>query len=188
MALIVAATIIAISFIFYFLQNKKNTIGGKIALCKLFWLDYTLIAWFFLPIVFYFQNKSENHFNVFYAISISMWIRGIIELYMLYCSKNWTPPIGIVHNMFTFLLALVVMISSLPMDIISLFSSLGLLISLLLETYYAYAFYKIVKDKTKGDDAIWFASKGNPEFKKILKITSLANIFVYLLLIPVTYT
>lgn len=180
--------ILSVSLIFYYSQNKDQKIGGKIAICKLFWLDYTLIAWFFLPIVFYFQNMKGSHFNIFYVISISMWIRGIIELYMLYVSKNWTPPIGIAHDLFTFLIATFSFYKTLPMNSSSTIISLSLLLSLILETYYAYAFYKIVKDKTTGDDAIWFASKENPKFCNILKITTFFNFIIYPILLYTIYS
>lgn len=182
MRIITAITIILVSLFFYYYQNKDQKIGGKIALCKLLWLDYTLIAWFFLPIVFYFQNMSGEFYNLFYIISISMWIRGIIEIYMLYVTKNWTPPIGIAHDIFTFLLALFIFITQIDYSLKTYLICSGLLLSLILETYYAYAFFKIVKEKTKGEDAIWFASKENPKFKKILTLTTFGNIVTYSLL------
>lgn len=186
MRLLVVIAITLVSLFFYYFQNKGKKIGGKIALCKVLWLDYTLIAWFFLPIVFYFQGMSGDYYDVFYTISISMWIRGIIELYMLYVSKNWTPPIGIAHDIFTFIIATYTFYLTLPTTYDSIIISSSLLLSLVLETYYAYAFYKIVKEKTKGDDAIWFASKDNPKFKKILTITTFGNIIVYSALILLT--
>ncbi len=178
-ALLVPSLTIIISFAFYFGQNKKENIGGKMAPCKLFWLDYTIMTWFFLPLYFYFSGYTDGVFNVLYALSISMWIRGIIELFMLYVTKNWTPPLGITHNIITIIIVLAMMYLSIMQNPAELIFVISLLISLLLETYYAVAFYKIVKEKTKGDDAIWFASKENPKFAFILKVTTIGNLMVY---------
>lgn len=179
MAFLIPLLTIIISFAFYIGQNKKENIGGKMAPCKLFWLDYTIMTWFFLPIYFYLNGYIDGVFNVLYALSISMWVRGIIELFLLYVTKNWTPPLGIAHNIITIIIVLGVMYLSVMQNPVELIFGISLLISLLLETYYAVAFYKIVKEKTKGDDAIWFASKENPRFAMILKVTIFGNFFVY---------
>lgn len=177
--LLICLLTVVISFVFYTKQNKQEKIGGKIALCKLFWLDYTLIVWFFLPIYFYINFFKAGHFYVLYLLSISMWIRGIAELFMLYVTKNWTPPIGITHNIFTFILVSFSWYIANVQGLIPNIFIFSILISLALETYYAFSFYKIVNDQTKGDKAIWFASKENPKFQTILKITVIGNFFVY---------
>lgn len=179
MAYIIPIIVIVISFVFYWGQNKNENIGGKMALCKLFWLDYTLITWFFLPVYFYYRNFNGEAFDILFVLSTSMWIRGLIELFMLYVTKNWTPPLGIAHNIITILLVISAMYFTVLHSKVHLIFSLSLLLSLLLETYYAYAFYKIVKDQTKGDKAIWFASKENPQFAKVLKVTTIGNILCY---------
>jgi hypothetical protein len=183
MALIVFSTILLISIAFFMYQNKEGRIGGKMAWCKLFWLDYTLITWFFLPLVFYYQGKSGGVYTTIYALSISMWVRGIIELIMMYGTKNWTPPIGITHDIFTFLLVAVSLIMGPHLELIELIFGGSLLLSLGLETYYAWGFYMIVRHQTKGDDAIWFASKENPAFAQILKVTTVGNIILYPILL-----
>lgn len=171
---------IAISIYFYIGQNKKENIGGKMAPTKLFWLDYTIMTWFFLPLYFYFNNYQGQAFDILYILSASMWIRGIIELFMLYVTKNWTPPLGIAHDLITLILVLIGMFYTVVDSNAHLIFGFSLVLGLILETYYAIAFYKIVKENTKGDDAIWFASKENPRFKTVLKITTVGNIAVYL--------
>ena len=179
MVFLIPILTIAISFMFYLGQNKKGNIGGKMAPCKLFWLDYTLMTWFFLPLYFYFKGFKGEAFDILYVLSISMWIRGIIELFMMYVTKNWTPPLGISHNILTILLVLGAMYFTVVQQTIHYIFIASLVLSLCLETYYAIGFYKIVKDKTKGDDAIWFASKENPQFARILKVTTIGNFIVY---------
>ena len=47
-------------------------------------------------------------------------------------------------------------------------------------------FGNIVKDQTKGKDAIWFVSPENQQFRANLRLTMLANLILYpCLLIPV---
>ena len=157
---------ILISFVFYWNQNRKKTIGGSMAISKLFWLDYTLMTWFFLPVYFYSKGFESQAFDILYILSASMWIRGLVELFMLYVTKNWTPPIGITHNILTLVLVLTAMYFTIIESKVHLIFALSLVLSLILETYYAVAFYKIVKEKTTGDEAIWFASKENPAFKR----------------------
>lgn len=183
MVFLIPLLTITISFAFYLGQNKKSNIGGKMAPCKLFWLDYTLMTWFFLPLYFYFNDYADGVFNILYGLSFSMWIRGVIELFMLYVTKNWTPPLGIAHNIITIIIVLVMMYLSVMQNPAELIFGISLLVSLILETYYAVAFYKVVREKTKGDDAIWFASKEDPKFATILKVTNLGNIIVYSCLI-----
>lgn len=173
-----AILIFVISFFFYQRQNSGNTIGGKIAVSKLFWLDYTLIAWFFTPPIIYFFSKS-NLKTALLGLTLSMWTRGIIELYLLFVTKKWKPIYGIVHNVFTLILFTLLLFFSLPIDKASYFYSISLFISLILETYYAYFFKVKIGKKTQGEDAIWFASKENPIFKEVLTITTIGNLIVY---------
>ena len=95
-----------------------------------------------------------------------MWFRGVVELFMLFVTKNWVPPIGIIHDLscvFIFLGLSVYWYKDLwrqftwPYG----FFHFTLLLSVILETYYAYGFYKIVGDKTKGDEAVWYAPSDN---------------------------
>lgn len=173
---------ILISFYFYQKQNKKKSIGGKIALAKLFWLDYTLITWFFLPLFFYFENNASLVILPWFVLSLSMWIRGIVELYMLYVSKNWSPIIGISHDVLTLLLVIIFSFKVESQLFIDYLMVASLVFSLVLETYYATAFYQIMKGKTQGDEAIWFVSQEEPRFKRVLKITSFGNIILYAVL------
>jgi hypothetical protein len=57
-----------------------------------------------------------------------------------------------------------------------------------METYYAIKFYKIIGSKTKGDEAIWYAHKEDPIFKKVVKITAIFNIPLYASLIFFTWS
>lgn len=176
------------SFILFLIQHQKNPRkGGSLAPSKRFWLFYTLFTWFiFIPLSLYEAKVSPPYILSFRLLTISMWIRGGIELIMMYLTKNWTPPLGIAHNLLTFTLfvSCLSQYEQIRPDI-ELFFFVTVGISLLLETYYAIAFYKVVKEKTKGDEAIWFVNKENPQFKTILLFTHFFNYPLYFGLILV---
>jgi hypothetical protein len=155
-------------------QNQK--IGGEIALSKSFWLSYTLLSWFVLPLLFlYHTNLSINFRMIMGALTCSMWIRGIIELIMMFRFKGWKPIYGIIHDIFTIILIMSFFVTS-PINIkFELVYFIGISLSLVLETYYAYIFYRHVGEKTQGDKAVWFANKTDPKFKQVLQITTIGN-------------
>ncbi|MEC7181835.1 MAG: hypothetical protein VXW15_03920, partial [Bdellovibrionota bacterium] len=56
---------------------------------------------------------------------------------------------------------------------------LTLIGSVILETYYAHGFYKIVGTKTKGDEAVWYAPADDARFQFIVKVTGICNLFLF---------
>ena len=56
---------------------------------------------------------------------------------------------------------------------------IGIMLTALTDTYYAYSFFKIVGTKTIGTEAIWYASETDPVFKRINLITARLNWFFY---------
>lgn len=183
MLLIITTIFFTSTYLYFLIKHGKNPAkGGKLALCKKLWLFYTLYTWFiFLPIVLFEGYVSSLYFHSFLFLTVSMWLRAPVEIVMLYRTKNWTPPIGIAHNVLTFILFTfpLLKLNSPPLNF-EFFFALSLGFSLIFETYYAYAFYKIVKEKTKGDDAIWFANKEDSQFKIILRVTTFFNIPAFL--------
>ncbi|MDZ4667666.1 MAG: hypothetical protein SGJ00_07260 [bacterium] len=64
---------------------------------------------------------------------------------------------------------------------------------LIVDSIYAYKFYKIVGSKTKGKDAIWYASETDPSFLGVIKLTRMLNapfllFFVYLAIKILAYS
>ncbi|MDZ7846355.1 MAG: hypothetical protein U5L96_06115 [Owenweeksia sp.] len=47
-----------------------------------------------------------------------------------------------------------------------------------IDAFYAYRFWKIVGEKTKGDQPIWFASNSK-EFSMLNRVTTVMNILLY---------
>ncbi|MBK8634658.1 MAG: hypothetical protein IPN72_14265 [Saprospiraceae bacterium] len=56
---------------------------------------------------------------------------------------------------------------------------LMVLFMLILDTYYAWKFSKIVGNETTGPNAIWYASAENSAFKKINQTTTFFNVLLF---------
>lgn len=171
-------------------QNEPGRLGGPIAHAKGFWLSYTIYTWFlFLPYLLLFKNPDPFFRDAYLFLTLSMWIRGVIEIYMLFVSKNWTPPIGVSHDIITLvgIILFPVLRQGLPpKESPHFIFYCSLILSLTVEIYYAYAFFKLMKERTKGKSGIWYASKEDPVFRKILRITTFFNVILYLILLHFT--
>ncbi len=64
---------------------------------------------------------------------------------------------------------------------------MGLILTLMTDTYYAKTFFQIVGKRTMGADAIWYASDEDQKFRRINRITARLNIFFYVLTTLVIY-
>jgi hypothetical protein len=167
-------------------QNKGQRLGGPISNCKGLWLYWTISVWFFLiPIALTHGDWPAAAWWAWGGLSVSMWVRGIAEIYMLFVTKNWTPKIGITHDLVT--LAWVIGASLWQWESlhyaawwIQLFT-LALAISLAIETWYAWAFLQLVRERTKGKEGIWYATKEDPKFRLILNVTTTFNTILYML-------
>jgi len=96
---------ILVSIVALIYQKKQNgdkpLTGGPISTPKSFWLAYTILTWFFLPLFMAFHHQTHEVLKtalVFHLIS--WWLRGPIELVMIYKYFNWTPKYGISHDLF----------------------------------------------------------------------------------------
>lgn len=174
-----------VGYFLYKRQNKPKVMGGPICKAKAFWLYYTIINWFFLLpyALFILKEIPQSHFNVWVCLTGSMWIRGIAELYMLYVSRNWTPTIGISHDIFTLILMGAGLMYGGPdtflTEPILVFYTLSLFLSLAAETHYAKSFFNIMKGKTQGEDGLWYAHEHDPRFKRIILTTAIINNILY---------
>jgi hypothetical protein len=169
------------------LKQSRGSLGGTIAVSKTFWLSYTIISWFILPLILIYKPYSIEFKIVLASLSLSMWVRGLIELIMLYKYKNWKPIYGLVHNVFTLLIMLLTFIFNNPSStkeniyLISISCSLGF------EIYYAHFFHKYLGKKTEGDNAVWFANKEDPLYRKNLQVTTVGNVLLYSILFYFLY-
>lgn len=88
-----------------FYRKKQNGVnpwtGGAISWPKSFWLSYTIQTWFFLPLLFLFHPATPFFLKLIISFHlISWWIRGILEMVMIYKWFNWSPVYGITHDFF----------------------------------------------------------------------------------------
>lgn len=158
--------------------------GGEISPAKSFWLFYCIYTWLiFIPFIYFTQEIPQPYKTTWIVFSAWFWLRGIVEMVMMFITKNWTPPIGIAHD-----LSCVLLLMFMPMFFKHTLGPLhspffifhmSLIFGALMETYYAMTFHKIVGEKTKGDEAVWYANKEDPVFKRVVFITALANFPIY---------
>lgn len=100
------ATFLIIGAIFYAVQNQGGLPGGGIALVKLCWLFLVIFCWFIIPLLLLFDCLSSV---LKVAISVflgSMVLRAVVELVMMFGTKNWHPHYGIAHDILMILLSL----------------------------------------------------------------------------------
>jgi hypothetical protein len=160
-------------------------LGGDIALSKSLWLSLAVVLWFFVAPLLAFEPALPRNLRVtFLAFSVSMWLRGPLELYLLYGPKIWSPKMGIAHDLITLLLvvglSLLLRRGSTGRQNLSVqrFGVLALTLlgaSLLIEVHHAWRFFEIVQHQTQGEHAIWFASEADPRFQSILFWTKIGN-------------
>jgi hypothetical protein len=173
---------------FFWAQNWKGKSGGKISPAKQFWLLYALTLWFVLaPAIAYDATVPFGFRALLGGFSVLMWARGAGELFMLYITKNWRPPIGMVHNLVCILFLSAGLgffaadgASATHLSHIGLVGFVLLLIgSLLVETTYAFLFHHAVNGQTTGEDGIWFASAEDARFDRINRLTTALNVPFY---------
>lgn len=182
---ILSVSSFGVAAVMYKRQNTPGKLGGPISLAKAFWLHYTILTWFFIlpAALLMLEEAPVSHRNVWLTLTVSMWIRGVVELYMLFVSKNWTPYIGISHDVIT----LAAMVGALLISGTSRFSTepvlliftVSIFLSLCTEIYYAYSFFQIMKGRTQGDDGLWYAHEEDPRFKRVILVTTIFNYILF---------
>lgn len=173
---------------FYRWQNRPQRLGGRISPAKLAWLVYAVFVWFLLcPVIALSTGVGQPLRVVLGSFTVCMWGRGVVELYLLYVTKTWRPPFGIVHDLLCMLLvtdlswAYGTELAALTQPFDSWV--LGLLgcvvVSLGLEAWYASVFYRAVAGQTTGEHGVWFATKDEVRFIWINRVTAVCNVPLY---------
>ena len=71
------------------------------------WLSYAVIGWFLLPLFYLALPGLGESARIFLIIHLlSWWLRGPIELVMIFRLFNWSPKYGIAHDLIHLLLIL----------------------------------------------------------------------------------
>ena len=114
-----------------------------------------------------------------------IYFRFVVQSVLMFWLKKWTPPMGITYNLLIFFTLSCGLFSSLKTvelttlhpdewALMSLSVLLGMM--LLVDSYYAWSFYKLVGHQTKGHEAIWYASEEDPKFRRINRETKWLNV------------
>ena len=174
----------------YVRQNRASRMGGPISRGKALWLGYAIFLWFVACPALALEPRLSPPFRIVLgSFGLSMWLRGLAELYLLYVGRGWRPPYGMVHDAFCLVLVGVqaVWLRG-PLAAAALYTPLGrwalalvivVVVSLILEIGYAWTFHKLVRGRTTGVEGIWFASGEDPRFRNLVRVTALANVPLY---------
>lgn len=172
----------ALAFHFHRKQNSQGAwTGGAISKPKSMWLAYTVSTWFFLPIWMLLAGIIPTPLIALFVFHlISWWIRGPLELMMIYKWFNWSPRYGISHDIFHALILIglfcyaVAQMDWLDADnrrqTASLFFAIVLIITTLAEALFARMFLS-ARSQEEEKDNIYFASD-DPKWKKINNVTA----------------
>jgi hypothetical protein len=180
LGLIIAYFLIFILAFFYKKKQDQNKLGGEIAYSKSLWLFYCIFTWFIIPLALVSSGVISPFHIIILALGVSFWVRGLLEMIMLYITKSWKPIYGISHNIFTFICVFgLTLYLRENIYFWEIFFIIQILLSLSFETYYAFFFKKHIGSKTQGDDAVWFANKNDPLFKTNLRVTLVGNIILF---------
>ena len=189
---LVAALALAGGVVAWFaLRQRAGAMGGALSRPKAAWLLWAVLVWFLVcPLLAWEPALSRPYDRALGLFSLSMWLRGVIELYMLYGPKNWRPPYGIGHELaWLALLAAAVVVDGSPLKPTTPWGVVGavsvgvITLSMILETAYAAVFYKVVQGKTTGEEGIWFADQEDPRWRRINQVTLAWNIPLYMWLL-----
>ncbi|NOT78817.1 MAG: hypothetical protein HOP07_07415 [Bacteriovoracaceae bacterium] len=159
-------------------QNGPNPLtGGPISTPKSFWLAYTVTTWFFLPFIFLLNPDVIVPLKILISFHLlSWWIRGPLELVMIYKLFNWSPRYGISHDLFHLVGLFVTWVyyykDLITLTGISLLAHAFILVTIfatIAEISFAYLFLKI-RTQQEEKENIYFASD-DPKWIFINRLT-----------------
>lgn len=184
-ALAVALAITALAAaIFARRQNVKGGLGGRISRPKIAWLFYSVFVYFLLCPALAADGAVREPFRwVLGFFAVSMWVRGVAELLLLYVFRRWKPPLGIAHD--------VLCLAQIGISLAWLrggwawtlgtfdrwvLAFIGLVsVSLVLEIVYAGLFFQAVHGRTTGEEGVWFADE-DARFRRINRLTATLDV------------
>lgn len=156
-------------------KGKHRLKGGEISLPKKFWLSFAMFVYYPFPVYLMAIHGFDTMLVALWSFFL---IRAIVQGLGMYLFKNWSPKSGVAFNLITPLLVLAVAIIDTPMQKEILAYAILVAACTLADAYYAYQFWKIIGEKSKGDNPVWFASDAE-EFSQINKLTAFMNVLLY---------
>lgn len=160
-------------------NGPKAMTGGPISTPKAFWLAYTITTWFFFPWIFIFSPDVSSGIKAVIIFHLaSWWIRGPLELVMIYKWFNWTPKYGIAHDTFHLLgITAFYFMNKSEFGALNSMSNMALafifitFIATVAEISFAYLFFTVRSEEEEKDN-IYFASD-DPKWLFINRLTLL---------------
>ncbi len=146
--LLFIGVLVATAFGFFIVQNLNLLPGGDVAFCKVLWLLFAIIFWLVTPSWLAFDKAlSAPDRLAMRLFALNMWLRALIELYMMYVTVNWHPYYGIGHDLFSVAVLLIALLRFQLSPWIKLYHQV-LVAMFLLETYFAwYMLHNVIADE-----------------------------------------
>ena len=175
------AALLAAALLFFWAQNHFRPVGGDISWPKLCWLSYAVALWFAVPALVAADPRLPASWRLPFAIlALLMLARGVVELWMLYVARNWSPWYGIGHDLLC-LLTLAVFVHALNRTARTaiertVFAHLIVTAAMFLPEIY-FAWYMQAHFTTTGDGAIYFVPD-DPRYRDVLRVTVAVVVFL----------
>lgn len=165
--------------VFFRVQNRSAALGGAISWQKLAWLAGAILLWVVLPALIAADPRLSTEWRWPFLVLLALMLaRGVIELWMLYVSRNWSPWYGIGHDVVCAAVLLGYAVALQPAGPLEPLMRLHLGVSGALfgpEIYFAW--YMLAHFNTKGDNAIYFVPD-DPAYKAVLRVTAATVAFL----------
>ncbi len=179
-------------------QNKGDIVGGDISWPKSLWLAYTVMTWFVLPallIALVGMNQTNRSTVSIWPTTLVMalkghllswWLRGPLELMMIYKWFNWSPRYGIAHDLghAAFLLLTIATafftgeIAGWTVTPLTATVALYIFVTFFMTMAEALFALLFLNERRKGEDLLYFASD-DPRWQMINRITTTVVIIAY---------
>jgi hypothetical protein len=165
--------------LFAWRQNQGGRVGGPISPAKILWLNFTLITFLLLPFCLW-RNLSLSRAvrRIFCWVFFSFALRGVIELFILYCTHGWKCIYGISHDLATFSLVIWLRHHLPQIQNVNDRRALGftsiLQVTLLVEAFMAWQFSLVASPR----DGIYFAADTG-HFRSINNMTWITVSILY---------
>lgn len=99
--LVAVGVLTAFAGYMFWAQNFTGRDGGPISVPKAIWLSYALLAFYVVPWFFLWDRRLHAAIRgLFFWHLVSWFVRGAVELYLMYGIHRWIPPYGVYHGFF----------------------------------------------------------------------------------------
>ncbi len=167
-------------------RQGRGAMGGAMSSPKAYWLGFAVWFWFLVCPALALDDVVAPCFRTALgAFAAFMWLRGAVEMFMLYVTRSWRPPYGIAHCALSIALVggallwraddVAEAVASPGIDRWALGLCAAVVGSLAVEIHHAWRFFGAVGGRTTGAHGVWFAPEGDPRFAAINRATALCN-------------